>query len=124
MNESTQNEINLNEQREAPRANAAFQIAYEFFNPRGAKVEEGIALTVNISGRGALIEMPHGLDLDGSLIMWITAPLYTMLFKGSVVHSRLAQNGLFHIGVKLTDIIEGRWEMLEQTVQELLVEPG
>jgi len=104
------------EKRQLPRANAAYNIAYEFFDPRGAKTDEGSALTVNISGRGALIELPRALAADGSLILWITAPFYTGLFKGQVMHARAAANGMFHIGIQLTDVIEGHWEALEQLV--------
>ncbi|MBI3914202.1 MAG: PilZ domain-containing protein [Chloroflexi bacterium] len=117
-------EPTLSNRRESPRANAAYSIAYEFFNPGGIKIAEGNAATVNISGRGALIEMPSALDPNGSLILWITAPFYTMLFKGSVMHSRAAPNGMFHIGVRLTDVIEGRWESLEELVQKQLEAAG
>lgn len=110
------------ERREHPRAATAFQIAYECFNARGEKTDEGAALTVNISERGVLIEMPHGVDLDGSMILWITAPFYTLLVKGSVVHARAVANGLFHVGVRLTEVIEGSWDWLEQQVQARLVE--
>ncbi len=122
MNGLASNPISETEQRAAPRANAALQITYEFFDAGGAKCAEGYAVTVNISGRGALIELPRGLDLNGSLILWITAPFYAMLFRGSVVHSRRAPNGLFHIGIRLTDVIEGRWETLEQMIQQKLAE--
>ena len=112
----------VTERRTLPRANAALQIAYEFFDARGDKRDEGYAVTVNISGHGALLELPHGLDLNGSLILWITAPFYTMLFRGSIVHSRRAPNGLFHIGIRLTDVIEGKWETLERIIQQKLGE--
>ncbi len=120
MDETIESRLAEMEKRAAPRANAAFQIAYEFFDAQGDKRDEGYAATVNISEHGALIELPRAMDLDGSLILWITAPFYTMLFRGDVVHSRRAPNGLYHIGIKLTEVIEGRWDMLEQLVQKQL----
>jgi hypothetical protein len=104
------------ERRQEPRVRAAYNIAFECFLS-GIKVDEGIAHTVNMSEHGALIEMPHGADLDASLIIWITAPFYTLLVKGNVVHSRSMGNGLFHVGVKLTDVIEGNWTVLRRDMQ-------
>jgi hypothetical protein len=110
------------ERRASPRASATYQIAYECFNARGDKVDTGMAQTVDISGHGALVEMPRGVDLDASLILWIMGPFHTLLIKGNVVHSRAAPNGHFHVGMKLTDVIEGTWGMWEQLVQTRLEE--
>jgi hypothetical protein len=108
------------ERRTEPRVQAAYQITYECFL-RGAKIGEGAANTVNISEHGALIEMPQGVDLDASLIVWITAPFYTLLVQGNVVHSRRESNGRFHVGVRLTDMIEGSWDCLIHDVKARLV---
>jgi len=110
------------ERRATPRANVAYQIAYECFNRDGAKIGKGAAHTVNLSGRGALIEMEHAVDADTSMILWILAPFYTMLAKGSVVHSHAAENGLFRVGMRLTDVIEGSWDVLERDVKARLEE--
>jgi hypothetical protein len=112
--EWSESKMNPMERRESPRRDAVYQIAFECFNARGEKVDAGPAHTVNISGRGALIEMPRGVDLDGSLILWIMGPFHTLLGKGSVVHSRSVANGAFHVGVRLQDIIEGSWEFWEK----------
>ena len=120
MNESLGSVIQTSDRRIEPRARAAYQIEYEYFSPAGAKTAEGTAVTVNMSGRGALIEVTHDLGSGGSMILCIIAPLYTMLFRAQIVHTRLSPNGLYLIGVQLTDVIEGRWETVEQLVQAVL----
>lgn len=110
--------MNQVERRAGPRADAIYQIAYECFNAHGAKTAEGAAQTVNLSEHGALVEMPRGVDLDASMILWITTPFYTLLVKGNVVHSRALENGLFHVGVKLTNVIDGSWDFLERDIQK------
>ncbi|MBI5649692.1 MAG: PilZ domain-containing protein [Chloroflexi bacterium] len=106
--------MNPIERRESPRREAIYHIAFESFNAHGEKVDAGPAHTVNISGRGALVEMPRGVDLDGSMILWIMGPFHTVLVKGSVVHSRSIANGAFHVGVRLLDMIEGSWDIWEK----------
>jgi hypothetical protein len=113
--------MNVEELRAEPRVKAAYHILYECFL-RDAKVGEGAAQTVNLSEHGALIEMAQEVELDTSLILWIMAPFYTMLVKGNVVHARREANGLFHIGVKLTDVIEGNWQVLRKDVEFRTVE--
>ena len=109
------------EHRKGPRVRAAYQILYECFL-RDAKVSEGAAQTVNLSEHGALIELAQEVDLDASLILWIMAPFYTLLVKGTVVHTRREANGLFHVGVKLTDVIEGNWQVLKKDIDSRAVE--
>jgi hypothetical protein len=104
------------EQRQSPRVQAAYQIMYECFQ-RDAKVSEGAAHTVNLSERGALIELTQEVALDASLILWIFAPFYTLLVKGEVVHAHRCANGLFRVGVKLTDVIEGNWQVLQKDIR-------
>lgn len=104
------------EQRHAPRVQAAYQIMYECFQ-RYVKVSEGAAQTVNLSERGALIELTQEVAPDASMILWIFAPFYTLLIKGDVVHTHRRTNGLFRIGVKLTDVIEGNWEVFKKDLQ-------
>jgi hypothetical protein len=113
--------MNVEEHRIEPRVKAAYHILYECFL-RDAKVCEGAAQTVNLSEHGALIEMAQEVALDASLILWIMAPFYTMLVKGNVVHSHRGANGLFHVGVKLTDVIEGNWQVLKKDVASRAVE--
>jgi hypothetical protein len=109
--------MNPVERRAWPRTDAIYQIAYECFNAYGHKIDTGMAQTVNISGHGALIEMPRGVDPGTSMILWITAPFHTLLVKGNVVHSHVAANGLFCVGVRLTDVIEGSWDTWAQIGQ-------
>jgi hypothetical protein len=37
-----------------------------------------------------------------------------MLVKGNVVHAHQESNGLFRVGVRLTDVIEGNWDVLKK----------
>ena len=106
------------ERREYPRMQTAHKISYEHFDAQGVKVGEGDALTVNLSGRGALIETFHELDGEGSLIVWIFAPFYIGVYKGRILHSRQMANQRFRMGVQLTDVIEGHWQALEQLVNQ------
>lgn len=104
------------EQRHEPRVQAAYQILYECFR-RDTKISEGIAQTVNLSEHGALIELHEMIERDSSLILWIFAPFYTLLVKGNVVHTQRAPNGLCRVGVQLTDVIEGNWEVLKKDIR-------
>lgn len=104
------------EQRQEPRVRAAYQITYECFW-RGIKVSEGVAHTVNLSEHGALIEISEPVEREASLILWILAPLYTLLVKGDVVHTQRGADGIFRVGVKLTDVIEGDWDVLKKDIR-------
>ncbi|MBI4789549.1 MAG: DUF72 domain-containing protein [Chloroflexi bacterium] len=110
------------ERRAAPRVDATYKIAYECFNSWGVKVDEGPAKTVDISGRGALIEIPRGVPLDASMVLLVMAPFHMLMVKGSVVHSRRSTNGTFHVGVHLTEVVEGTWEILNWVIRERLAE--
>ncbi len=106
------------ERRSAPRLQATYRIAYECYSPRGIKIDEGPARTVDISGRGALIEVPRAIDLDSSMVLLVMAPFHMLMVKGSVVHSRRVQSGQFHVGVRLTEIVEGSWDVLNSILRE------
>lgn len=110
------------ERRASPRVDATYRIAYECFNSWGVKVDEGPAKTVDISGRGALIEIPRGVPLDASMVLLVMAPFHMLMVKGSVVHSRRAENGTYHVGVKLTEVIEGTWDVLNWVIRERMAE--
>lgn len=106
------------ERRAAPRVDATYKIAYECFNTQGIKVDEGPAKTVDISGRGALIEIPRGVRLDDSMVLLVMAPFHMLMVKGNVVHSRRSQNGAYHVGVRLTEVVEGSWDVLDLVIRE------
>lgn len=109
------------ERRATPRVSATYRIAYECFNTRGIKVDEGPARTVDISGRGALVEIPRGVDLDASMVLLVMAPFHMVVVKGSVVHSRATSNGAYHVGVRLTEVIEGTWDLVDQAMKEQMM---
>ena len=90
-------ESNPKDRRTSPRVDATYRIAYECFNSWGVKVDEGPAKTVDISGRGALIEIPRGVPLDASMVLLVMAPFHMLMVKGSVVHSRRSESGTFHV---------------------------
>lgn len=110
------------ERREYPRAQAAQQITYERFDARGVKVAEGNAVTINLSERGALIETPRDLGIEGSLIVCVLTPFYVGIFRGRVVHSHQMTNQLFRAGIQLTEVIEGRWDAMQALVNHALEE--
>ena len=60
--------------------------------------------------------MPCAIGVDSTLILWISAPFYTLLLQGDVVHAHPEANGVFRIGVHLTDVIEGNWDHLKRDV--------
>lgn len=103
------------ERRSESRAKAAYQITFECFQ-HGIKISQGYARTVNVSEHGALIEMPCAIDLDASLILSINAPFYTLVIQGNVVHSRQIAANAYHVGVQLTNCIEGNWNHLKRDV--------
>lgn len=109
------------EKRIEPRVQAAYQIAFEYFLG-GVKISQGTALTVNISERGALITLPHAADLSAVMILYVHAPLYTLVVRGNVVHSRQEPDGSFHVGLQITDSIEGNWAHLKRDARTHLSE--
>lgn len=117
-----ENKENDKDRRAQPRIDATYRIAYECFNPWGIKVDEGPAKTVDISGRGALIEIPRGVPLDASMVLLVMAPFHMLMVKGSVVHSRRSENGTYHVGVHLTEVVEGSWDILDWVLRERLAE--
>ncbi len=112
------------ERRTTPRLQATYRIAYECYSARGIKIDEGPARTVDISGRGALIEVPRAIDLDSSMVLLVMAPFHMLMVKGSVVHSRRVQGGQFHVGVQLTEVVEGSWDVLNSILKERQAEIG
>ncbi|MEW5717011.1 MAG: PilZ domain-containing protein [Chloroflexota bacterium] len=113
--------MNIEERRQEPRVKAAYHILYECFQGN-TKVGEGAAHTVNLSEHGALIEMAQEINLETSLILWIMAPFYTMLVRGNVVHARRSANGMFQVGMRLTDVIEGNWQVLKKDIESRAAE--
>ncbi len=107
-----------NDRRTLPRLQASYRLAYECYSPRGIKIDEGPARTIDISGRGALIEIQRPVDLDASLILLVMAPFHMLMVRGSVVHSRRVDNGAFHVGVRLNEVVEGSWDVLDSILQE------
>ena len=103
------------------RAAAVYQITYECYR-QGAKVGEGFARTVNVSENGALVEMPQGIELDASLVLAILSPFYTLVIRGDVMHSRQISDHAYHVGVRLTDAIDGNWDHLKLDVRKCLRE--
>ncbi|MBI5303957.1 MAG: PilZ domain-containing protein [Chloroflexi bacterium] len=100
----------FDERRASQRINVAFEITYECFNPRGEKVDAGSAHTVNISGRGVMVELPRNVDPNARVLVCIKQPFYTLLVMGAVVHSRRVQEGEYQIGMELIEMIEGTWK--------------
>ena len=111
------------ERRTSERVNVAFEITYECFSANGKKVDTGSAYTVNISGRGVLVELPRNVEADARMLLCIKKPFYTMLVMGNVVHSHQVQDGAYQIGMQMTDMIEGRWQDWEKLVQPNWEEP-
>ena len=107
--------MNPQERRQEPRVRAAYQIGYECFVD-GTKISEGTAYTIDLSPHGALVELAYNAALDATMILWISAPFYSMIVQGHVVHSRPSPDGMYFVGVKLTDMIEGGWDRLQQDV--------
>lgn len=104
------------DRRIEPRAAAAYTISFESYR-NGIKIGEGQASTVDVSEHGALVEMPYSPSLDASLILSINAPFYTLVLRGDVIHARPAPDGLFRVGLKLTEAIEGNWEHLKLDIR-------
>ncbi len=110
--------IDESDRRMHPRVEATYRIAYECYSPRGIKIDEGPARTVDISGRGALIEVSRAVDLDASIVLLVMAPFHMLMVKGNVVHSRRIENGRFHVGVRLVEVVEGSWDVLDSILRE------
>ncbi|MFQ6016294.1 MAG: PilZ domain-containing protein [Anaerolineae bacterium] len=100
------------ERREFQRLEASYPFLYEQFNAEGRKVAAGLAQTLNISASGLLLETDHLLEPGTSLILQMSSPLFTLLAKGVVVHTRALNDGRFLTGVMLTEVVEGRWDKL------------
>lgn len=46
------------------------------------------------------------------MLLDVHAPLYTLVLRGNVVHSRQESDGSFHVGLDIPDAIEGDWAHL------------
>ena len=57
--------------------------------------------------------MSHAADLTAVMLLYVHAPLYTLVVRGNVVHSRQELDGSFHVGLQITDSIEGNWAHLK-----------
>jgi hypothetical protein len=56
------------------------------------------------------------------MVLLVMAPFHMLMVRGSVVHSRRVKNGSFHVGVRLTEVVEGTWEVLQEVIRERLSE--
>jgi len=109
------------ERRRSPRVTAVYPVTFEQFSPEGAKVCDGVALTVNISEQGILLETKRPLEVASRLLVTIACPLYTVVAQGDIVHVQPLPTGWFLIGVRLEEMIAGTWEMWQEDVQEAKV---
>ena len=107
------------ERRNEPRATAASIITFECFQ-QGVKITQGYANTLNLSEHGALVELPCDVENDMQMVLSVIAPLYTLIIEGDVIHSRQISANAYHVGIKLTNAIEGNVALYQADVREHL----
>ena len=107
------------DRRQLSRVPAIYAVTFEHFLG-SRKIGYGYAQSVNISGRGLLFETTQPVGSNDTLILWLNAPQYALHVRGIVVHAHRTGRGLWRVGVRLDEVIEGDWHLLERDIEHRL----
>lgn len=106
------------EKRKYPRIKSLHLNAYNYFNPKEYEKRKGIALTLNISLCGMLIE--SGLPFPVHSILKITLALEETLLtlKGEVRRTEIAKNANYHLGISFIEISDESQRILKTFLEK------
>src|SRR3972149_9496712 len=114
----TMEERKIKEKRKYPRIKSLHLNAYNYFNPKEYEKRKGIALTLNISLCGMLIE--SGLPFSVHSVLKITLALEETLItlKGEVRRTEIADNGNYLLGISFVEMSEESQKTLNSFLEK------
>lgn len=94
----------MEERRKHPRTSIHFPVYFICMDDDGNQTMQGIAIILNISESGILMESSYPLPSAGHVkIMASTKDKYAIEVKGKVVYSITTDKGEFRIGISFQD---------------------
>ena len=92
--------LSMNERRKYPRVNICVPVTYECYDDHGQIFEQQMALALDVSQGGMLIESEGGIiDANFIKVVIVNHENKELTIAGSVVHSRKMENGRTRTGI-------------------------
>jgi len=104
--------MNSKDNRKSKRVEAKHFISYDLLNSEGGVVENGMALSLDLSREGVLIENRSDLDENALVIIHIAVGEDVVHLKGKVRHSEKLEEGKIQIGIHFEDMTDEEAEKI------------
>lgn len=100
--------------RKSKRIEARHFISYDLLNDSGEVVENGMALSLDLSREGVLIEGRTHFDRDATVKVYIAVGEEVVELTGKVKHSEKLSDEKYQIGIHFEDMTEEKAEKVAQ----------
>ena len=94
------------EHRKSKRVEAKHFISYDLLNSKGEIVDRGMALSLDLSREGVLIENRSDFSKDEMVVIHIAVGNDVVHLKGQVRHSEKTDGNGFQIGIHFEDMTD------------------
>ena len=92
--------------RKSKRIEAKHFISYDLLNQKGEIVESGMALSLDLSREGVLLENRTGFSENETVIIHIAVGEDVVNLTGQVRHTEQAEESKFQIGIHFKDMTD------------------
>lgn len=106
--------------RKDERIEAKNLVSYELYDSSGNIIEEGMAVTLNISRSGALLKTKKPFPLNARVGLIVAIENDIVEVESVVRHSEPTENGDYQVGVKFVSITENQIQQLAKHFPEIL----
>ncbi len=103
------------ERRTHLRADAQYEVKYDFYSYDGQKLGTGRGITINVSIGGMMLDTDKPLEPATKILVEIISPFYMFMAIGHVVYNYQQGDRQFRLGVELEKVIQGGWQLLMQS---------
>jgi hypothetical protein len=100
--------------RKSKRVEAKHFISYDLLNPEGEIVENGMALSLDLSREGVLLENRTDFSQGATVNIHIAVGEEVVHLKGKAKHSEQLDEGKYQIGIHFEDMTEEKAEKIAQ----------
>jgi hypothetical protein len=92
--------------RKSKRVKAKHFISYDLINPKGEIVENGMALSLDLSREGVLLETRTGLSKNDTVTIHIAVGEDVVHLTGKVKHTEKIEEAKFQMGIHFEDMTD------------------
>lgn len=92
--------------RKSKRIEATHFISYDLLNEKGEIVESGMALSLDLSREGVLLENRTGFSENDTVIIHIAVGEDVVHLRGRVRHTKQVEDSKFQIGIHFEDMTD------------------